>query len=361
MTVRTDRVRCLPLEEWPAADQAAFDAALRPDGLLLDDGAGAGLRPNTLRRHRKGYGRYLTWLATHLGTAIGHQSPSGAPQATKEGVMLYVGALSAINASGTVLDRLSSLYVVLGWLEPNRERAWFKPLLKRLSARAEGVMDKRQRLRRSHELFELGKTMMAAAEDPDRSSRRRNHPRDRARLYRDGLMIAFLAMRPLRLGNLIRLSIGQHLVRRSGQWWIEIPGKEVKTGVSIELPFPAPLVEPLQRYLTHWRPQLAPDGQALHCPALWLSEQGRTMSPSRVNAMINRRTEAAFGLPVNPHLFRDALATTVAVHRPDEVRIVSKMLGHNAIATAERHYNQARQVEAARHWHEAMNEWQDRR
>jgi integrase len=252
---------------------------------------------------------------------------------------------------------LSSLYVVLGWLAPGQKRSWFKPLLRRLAARAEGVMDKRQRLRRSHELFGLGEAMMAAAEDPNRSPGRRNHPRDRARLYRDGLMIAFLAMRPMRLANLIGMVIGQHLVKRSGRWWIEVPGEEVKTGAAIELPFPATLVEPLQRYLAHWRPQLAADGQARQCPVLWLSEQGRAMSRSRANTMINRRTAAAFGLPVNPHLFRDALATTVAVHRPDEVRIVSRMLGHNAIATAERFYNQARQVDAARNWHACMEEY----
>jgi integrase/recombinase XerD len=357
VTASANRIRCLPLEEWPDADRAAFAAALHRGSLLLDDGPGARLRPNTLRRHRKGYGRFLSWLAdAHPENPIGPGSPSGARQATKEVVGLYVAALSASNASGTVLDRLSSLYVVLGWIAPDEDRPWFRPLLKRLAARAEGVRDKRRRLRRAHELLALGMAMMAEVAAPDiRLSRSR--PRDRARLYRDGLMIAFLALRPLRLHNLIAMETGRHLVQRNGRWWIEIPGHETKTGTRIDLPFPDQLTEALQGYLQHWRGRLASGARAHQSAALWLTEQGRAMSSTRAHAIICRHTEAAFGLPVNPHLFRDALATTVAVHRPDEVGIVSKMLGHNAIATAGRHYNQARMAEAALHWHQVLHEF----
>jgi integrase/recombinase XerD len=358
MTVRADRVRCLPLAEWPSVDREAFEAALRPGGLLLEDGAGAQLRPNTLRRHRKGYGRFLSWLAdTQPEIPIGPPSPSSAPQATKEVVERYAAALRRTNASGTVLERLSSLYVVLRWIAPDRNWSWFVPLLRRLEARAVGVTDKRLRLRRADELLELGEAMMAAAEDPRQRVGQRDHPHDRARLYRDGLMIAFLAMRPLRLANLIGMEVGRHLVRCGDRWWIEIAGEEMKTGTPLEIPFPDRLTAALQRYLTYWRPRLAPPGMAELSFALWLSDQGRAMSRSRTNTMINRRTAAAFGLPVNPHLFRDALATTIAVHRPEEVHIVSRLLGHNAIATVERFYNQARQVDAARHWHACLESY----
>src|SRR5690348_1821116 len=62
-------------------------------------------------------------------------------------------------------------------------------------------------------------------------------PRERARLYRDGLMTAFRAHQPLRLANLIGLEIGHHLLRENGVWWLEIDG-ETKTRQPCSAPFP---------------------------------------------------------------------------------------------------------------------------
>jgi hypothetical protein len=61
------------------------------------------------------------------------------------------------------------------------------------------------------------------------------------RRYRDGLMIACLAVRPLRLANFIGLGLGGHLQRRGTGWWLEIPAAEAKTQTRIAPPFPAPL------------------------------------------------------------------------------------------------------------------------
>jgi integrase len=56
----------------------------------------------------------------------------------------------------------------------------------------------------------------------------------------------------------------------------------------------------------------------------------------------------AFGRPINPHLFRDCLATSIAIHDPDNVRMAAALLGHRSFATTERHYNLARTLQAAR-------------
>jgi integrase len=47
-------------------------------------------------------------------------------------------------------------------------------------------------------------------------------------------------------------------------------------------------------------------------------------------------------------LFRDCAATTIALEDPFHVRIASRLLGHRTSSTTEKHYNQARNVEAAR-------------
>ena len=100
----------------------------------------------------------------------------------------------------------------------------------------------------------------------------------RAAAFRDGMIIALLAARPLRLANIVGLSLNRSLVRRGKQWWIQIPAMETKNREPIELAWPELLVPFLDIYLSCHRPVLAlrhgrwtrPIGEAL-----WLSIDGR--------------------------------------------------------------------------------------
>ena len=65
---------------------------------------------------------------------------------------------------------------------------------------------------------------------------------------------------------------------------------------------------------------------------------------------IARRTATAFGRPINPHLFRDCAATSIAIDDPEHVRVASQILGHRSTATTERYYNQAQAIDAARRY-----------
>ena len=159
----------------------------------------------------------------------------------------------------------------------------------------------------------------------------------------------------VRLANLVDLKLGRHLQRRGTGWWLEIPAAETKTRNAIVLPFLEPLVPALEPYLACWRRQLVPPGRAgPPCPALWLTEQNRGISASQAYLQITRHTRAAFGRPVSPHGFRDALATTVAINSPEQMGIVTPLLVHSGPGTAQRHYNLARAMEAATAWHDTL-------
>ena len=47
--------------------------------------------------------------------------------------------------------------------------------------------------------------------------------------YRDGLVIALLALIPLRSRTLTALRIGQHLVKTGDSWALDIPAADTKT------------------------------------------------------------------------------------------------------------------------------------
>ena len=167
--------------------------------------------------------------------------------------------------------------------------------------------------------------------------------------YRDGLMLGLLASRPLRLRNLAGLTLDRTLVRRADGWWIQIPAAETKTKQPIEVPWPDMPVRQLQTYLTEHRPAIvALCGTATAGDALWLSSYGRPMTDNGIYCCIVARTREGLGQPINPHLFRDCAATSIAIDDPVHIGIACRLLGQSTASTTERYYNQAQNVEASR-------------
>jgi integrase len=167
--------------------------------------------------------------------------------------------------------------------------------------------------------------------------------RNAAALFRTGLQISLLAMRPLRPKNFQSLQLGRHLVKRGEEWWISIDRSEVKNRQSIDVPFPPILVEYLELYLVKFRPALA--GGDMY---LWISLRRRPQSARSIAHYIGRHTRKRYGRALNPHLFRDCAATSVAIHDSRSVGIIAPLLGHVGDKTARRHYNQARCLDASR-------------
>src|SRR5262249_59556123 len=111
------------------------------------------------------------------------------------------------------------------------------------------VRDKRLRVVPPETLFRLGAELMNAANDPETGTTLK-----RASCYRDGLMIALLAARPLRRRNFARVEIGAHLVREVDAYWLRFDNAEPKTGEPIDAPFPDSLVPHLARIMREgWR------------------------------------------------------------------------------------------------------------
>jgi integrase len=173
----------------------------------------------------------------------------------------------------------------------------------------------------------------------------------RFKAYRDGLMIGLLASRPLRLQNLTGLILDETLIKRGEAWWIQIPASETKTKVSIEMPWPDKLVPNLETYLAEHRAGVAAlcgSRAGTTSDALWLSMYGPPMTNNGIYDRVVARTREGLAQPINPHLFRDCAATSVAIDDPAHVGIASRLLGHRTASTTERYYNQARSLEASR-------------
>jgi site-specific recombinase XerD len=172
-------------------------------------------------------------------------------------------------------------------------------------------------------------------------------------------MISLLAARPLRRRNFRSMQIGRHLIWEGGTYWLRFGADETKTHSPIEAPVPEALTAKLKRYLSHFRPLLAErngrwnrggraqDRQAF---ALWVSKDGSAMTEIAIYFRISKVTRARFGHVINPHLFRDSAATSIAVEDPESVHITRSILGHGTLLTSEQHYNHAQSLEALRQY-----------
>jgi integrase len=328
---------CKPVDQWQQEDRLRWEAALQPGDLLEEGGCRAGHSRFSNRGMVKGYGRWLAWLDAK-GLLDGRAAPRD--RITPDRVRTYIADLERENATGTVIARLIELKVMAGIMEPGRDWSWIYRRASAIRARHKPARPKRYRLVDITRLLDLGIDLMAETENETTGLRR-------FKTYRDGLMIALLASRQLRLRNLTGLILGQTLVQQGAGWRIQVPAAETKTKDPIEMPWPEMLVPHLEIYLSDHRANIV-GLRGFHSDALWLSMYGPPMTDNGIYDRIVARTNERLGEPINPHLFRDCATTSVAIEDPAHVGIASRLLGHRTASTTERYYNQARSIEASR-------------
>jgi integrase len=335
--------------DWPPADQAMWHAAIAEGDIL--DGAGpcADWAPTTRNNARKAYGYWLCWLEEN-----GDLDTEAAPldRLTPERVAAYVSSLEARVAPSSVFAYVLDLLRYVKRVSPERDWAWLSNIKNRLWARASPAKDKTSRIRPAADIFALGIDLMRSA-----AGYRSRYNRLAAEIrFRDGLVIALLAARPIRLKNLAALEIGRHLPCIDGVYWLRLEADEVKNAKHIEVSLPEALTPWLERYLASVRPRLLGTATSAR---LWISCQGAPMSDGLIREHVCKHTKAAFGVAISPHLFRDCAATSVAIEDPEHGRIAASILGHHTLATTQRYYDQSRMLSAGRHYQAALSALRD--
>jgi integrase len=278
------------------------------------------------------------FLARHEPTALDQPL---ALRPTPERVGAYLDQLATTVGSVGRHGYLRHLADALRVMAPGQDWAWLRRVVARLEAQRR-PRPKPPRLVDAGRLSALGYALMQAADQ-----RLDQAETDTTALldYRDGLMIALLAARPLRRRNLAMITIGRQLIRVGDAWHLVFAADETKTGQPIETILPDHLVPYLERYLHTIRPRFP--GADRHA-GLWAGLKGRAISGQAIYDAITQRTRAAFGQAVNPHLFRDCAATTIAIAAPDRIGVARDLLGHASLVTTEQYYNQARSIDASR-------------
>jgi integrase len=329
--------RSLRVREWPDADRRAWEDACRPGSRLKPGGAASYLAAVSREDFARRYGAFLGFLQ-RTGRLDPHAD--AAAQVTSQNVEAYIAELTARVRSVTVYNCIYKLRRAAELLAPAADFSWLAEIENDLAL----VMEPRSKLDRlvfTGRLVEAGLTLVAEAQSFAKDDL------DRARRIRNGLMIALLALCPIRLKNFAALEIGKTFKEVHGAWWIALPGAATKSRRPDERRIPAYLNHGTDLYLNQARPILV--GSRPPTNALWISSTtGRPMTTKNIGILISKITSETLGVDVSPHLFRTAAASTAAAYGGDTPHLASALLNHTDPRVTEEHYNRATSMTAAK-------------
>lgn len=346
---------CLRIDEWPEADRVAWRAAQQPrDPLEPKVGYASRWKPSTQKLIEAGYGSWLAWAAT---AGLLAEGSTAASRTTSAHVRAYLDMLEASGlAPYTIALRMQNLGNALRAIAPDQE--WERVLRAsgRIHCRATPTRDRAAILQPAEDVLMLGHDMMHAAEHDQFGT-----ARDRATLFRDGLIITVLVHRPLRSRNFHSLRIGKELHRQAETWFLAIDKSETKSGNYFATFWPVALAQAMEHYISVHRPALLASSRKNLPPTdiLWISNHGTPMTASAIAFQVKSRTEVHFGKPINPHSFRHLAATTIATANPEGVMDIQGVLGHASPAAGEKYYNKAKMVDAGRRYQQTLDSWGD--
>ena len=343
-------INVMPFGHWPEHDQRAWSVALQQGGHFDEGGGLARYKSERQQVMRAAYGRWLGFLHESLGTEV----PLSGLDLLHDRDLLtaYMSRLHVL-ASNSARAYVTDLATVGRAMAPDVGFTLIAAAARHLWKTARPQADKIGRIVPARDLYGLGFNLMESASDAAT-------PLKCASRYRDGLMIAILAAAPVRIGNFVAIEIGRHLVCDGVGYRLCFSSGEVKNRRPLELKLPPALAPAINLWISAYRPEcLSRRGRwrrQFNESALWISESGsRYVSASQVGSRIQRQALRRFGKRINPHLFRDIAATSIATELPAQAGIIRSVLGHAGLKTGERFYNQARSVAAAATYHAALD------
>jgi integrase/recombinase XerD len=327
------------LDRWPAEDQARWQAVFAEGDRFEGSGPGSHLAEATRRNLWISYARFLAFISSNRPDLLELR-----PEARVDLLVVaqYVAWRRRSCGDGMVAVDLDCLRGALRLICPGVDWSWLLTLAKRFRAAAP-AKPRKYHLVTSDRLYALGVELMdravADAEAAERISKAH------ALEYRDGLVIALLALIPLRSRTLVALRIGKHLMKTGDFWVLDIPAADTKTRRPLDYPISKELCTRIDLYLARFRRRIP--GTDTHT-GLWASNKRRPMSAIAIYNAVRRRTKKALGFEVNLHRFRHAAASLWSIRDPVNVRGAKDLLGQASFGITERHYIMAQSRLAGR-------------
>ena len=156
-----------------------------------------------------------------------------------------------------------------------------------------------------------------------------------ARIAQMAVLIEFLLMIPLRIGNVAALELGRTLILDGPEnGHVVIDRSEVKNDVDIEAPLSAEFLRLLHIYLDRFHCLLAPPGCRMLFPSADSGHKRQTVMSQQIKTCLGRRC----GIDMSAHTFRHFAANLLLEASPGAYGLVRMLLGHKNISTPMKSY-----------------------
>ncbi len=326
----------LSVAQWPAPIRKRWLEATTEGDVLFDGGAASHWRAKTRHTNAQAFGQFIRFMQEHSLL----ESEDLCPDCLKEPALRhFVDQLRNRVAPASALSLLRRTSAVLRLLYPELDRSLLKLAITRLDHTAKANGKALSVLPSPDELLLVGLDLMGSWQDRAVHDRRIN-----AADYRNGLIIAFLALRPIRLGNLAQMQIGRHIDLATQPVRVAFEDFEVKGRKMLAFDWPKELEEQLGFYLSDIRPMLVHHPRVLR--AMWPSLHNRPMNESGIYTAIAKATRSRLGYKVTPHIFRDSAATFISELVPERAHLAAGVLQHASFKTTRAHYIRGQQHNA---------------
>src|SRR5215213_803966 len=204
-------MRSLPFADWPGADRDAWTLACRPHVRLQRGGAAAHMKAITQADLERRYGYFLDHLSRR--GLLEEAAPAGG-HVTPPAVAGFLAEIGTIWRPVTQAQSVYKLRRMAEILAPDCDLLWLREIEKDLALVAH-PQDRFDRIVTTEMLVEAGLTLVREAELAQH--RRRLW---RATQLRNGLMVALLALCPIRAKNFASLHLAKSFVREGEGWCI---------------------------------------------------------------------------------------------------------------------------------------------
>lgn len=337
----------LKLAEWPEIDRELMQEALKPKTFLRPGGAASGWRAKTLDGVVYRAGVYLWWLHETGRLMLGSTPVS---RITPENIEMFVEEYGSCHASTSLVGTVHGVYEAIRVMHPEADLSYLRDVVGALKATAR-PRPKLPRMADHKSLIELGEALIArGAEKADE-----DHMLS-AVAVRDGCMILFAVACPLRRSNFEALQLGVTAFRDELGYRVAFDASHMKNHQPFEAELPEWLARRLDRYRETAREVMLRRSNEPDAGWLWLGAEGEPMTGKAMSRRLRQIITRHLGRAMSLHLFRDGATTTLAVEASESVGIAGDLLGHTDERTSERHYNQARGIDAARRYQTLLAE-----
>lgn len=317
---------------WPAELRRLPDLRQPKRSAFAKRNVAATWRPGTFELHVTSVSYFVGWLqwSGQLNGSAPFQD-----LITPEILGAYVEAMRTADLSPrTIATRVDGVRAACSALWPAMPTKWIMRGINKLRAEPSDRRRTQARTQHTGKIVELGMSLMKQAVTEGANTT----PHKRAVLYRDGLIIVFMALAVPRLHTVSVMRLGQHLVRQGNVFRVAWSAAEMKEDRAHEAVLGPELSDLLQRYLDEFRPVLAAKSRtpSPHAnTAVWFNKRGGALSSTSIYELIVERTGAAFDESMFPHAFRHSAATTLMLERPDLIKLVTPLLQHRDSSSRE--------------------------